>query len=210
MILMKLVNGYRIFICVWENNGDYLLQEQLIRENATVNKIKRSSSKLILGLMIGLISISMLIITSLLFLYVTESDNSYYSHFFVVSTFISVFAIWNRWFSKSIVDPINLLLMAQFIFLGSNSILKILTLDSHDYFAGYPLNDKDYILTNSLIITGILFFIFGAIVASMSQKKLIICKNNKFIKNKYFIESGIVLFIIGITALIIDFDSSIV
>lgn len=171
-----------------------------------MNNLKKRNHRNLINFFTVLISISIFFIVNISFYYGGISDGSLYSHIMVLLTYILVFIVWNSNFSESIVDPINLLLYVQFIFLGSNSILKILRIESKDYFSGYPLSDSDFNLTNVLIILGIIFFLFGAIVGRMKKENLRSKAPRIFFKNSHFEGSGMLLFILGIIALLIDFD----
>jgi oligosaccharide repeat unit polymerase len=152
------------------------------------------------------ISIGMFFVSNILFYYGVGSYSTIFFNIFVLFTFIIIFVIWNKIFSESIVEPINLLIYVQFIFLGSNPLLKILGIESNDYFVGYNLTNNDYNLTNVLISLGVIFFLLGAIIGKIKKNNIAEVAKKVFFKNIYLQWSGFLILIVGVCSLIIDFD----
>lgn len=173
-----------------------------------MKEVSQKKHQTLVSFFVGLMSIGLFLIVNLFFHYETESINSMFFHALVLITFIFTFIIWNSYFSESIVDPINLLLYAQFIFLGSNSLLKILSIDSKDFFVGYTLTSNDYNMTNALIILGILFFLLGAIIGKIKKTYIRDTIRKVYFRNSYFDKSSIFILIVGIIALLLDFDKT--
>jgi len=166
------------------------------------------SNQLLYGFFITLASLCMFVIVNLLFYYGAESYDTILFNLLVLVTFFTVFIIWNSSFTESLVDPINLIIYAQFIFLGSNSVLKLLKISSKDFFFGFSLTNNDYNLTNALISLGVIVFLAGAIIGQIQIKK----KKSRDVKiifrENYFKKAGYTILFIGVFSLLIDFDVS--
>ncbi|MDC3411851.1 O-antigen polysaccharide polymerase Wzy [Terrihalobacillus insolitus] len=163
------------------------------------------------NLILFLLGLTCLNLSLIVFMFMTFSFNfndSYLSHLILVMTFILLFIIWNVWFSDSYVDIVNLLLAVQFVFFGGNSILKLFNFDSKDHFTGYALTDNDYVITNSIIILAILFFVFGAAISKTKKGKIRIVTKKIVYSNDNLNISGLILLIVGMVSFLIDFDIS--
>lgn len=166
--------------------------------------IKYDKSQILVVFFLGITSFTTAL--SVVFIPLFNFEDSFISHVLVVVTFIILFLLWNKWFAKSNVDIVNLLLLVQFIFFGGNSLLKVLNLPSKDYFPDYQTTHNDYILTNSIIILGILFFLFGATISSLKERNKKLFGGKFQYSNYHFDLAANMVFIIGAISLFIDFD----
>ncbi len=125
----------------------------------------------------------------------------------VVISFISLFLYWNIGYSKSMVDGVNLILLTFFIFLGSESVVRLLDLNTKGYFVSVSLSETDHLKASLCIILGSFWLILGAILGKRKRPTIKLTNiMNKLPENINGV--ALSLLIIGGVFFILGFDSS--